>query len=343
MGCWEDVAEDALVTLTPGLAWVACGQPFDVVRVRLAAQSGRYSGALDCTRRTLATEGVFAFWKGATPALMISMPYSMIMFGIYHALRPRGPRKDGVWYAEVFLAGFIAGVPMTLFQNPLDCWRVRCATAPKEETGLAVLRRVLSSEPPSVFMRGFWLTAVRNMPGGGMYFCSYEWALGLCESRGWLGRGSGGSGDATRSAVVGACTGSLVTLLLHPTEVVRANLQNTSASAGGTLEVMRRLLAGESASGGAAANAAAAAALRRSAARAGSLAGGWRVLYAGWGVATAKALPVNAAGFWCVTSAQGLVESRRKARRRDVAGGGVDWQRQQQGSPIRRRVTTTFS
>ena len=95
MGCWEDVAEDALVTLTPGLAWVACGQPFDVVRVRLAAQSGRYSGALDCTRRTLATEGVFAFWKGATPALMISMPYSMIMFGIYHALRK--PRLARAW------------------------------------------------------------------------------------------------------------------------------------------------------------------------------------------------------------------------------------------------------
>ena len=210
--------EDLLVTITPGFAWVLCGQPFDVIRVRLAAQAGKYAGAIDCTRQTLATEGLFALWKGATPALLINVPYSMIMFGVYYSMRPAdsGPEaRDAGWYAGVFRGGLVAGIPMTLIQNPLDCWRVRCATAGAGVSGVAVLRQTLSSEPPSVLMRGFWITALRNLPGNGLYFCSYEWALGLFQRRGWLGRRGAGGDEAMRSAVVGAITGSFGTFALR--------------------------------------------------------------------------------------------------------------------------------
>ena len=283
-----EIIESAFVTLTPGVAWVVVGQPFDVVRVRLATQQGaNRQSVLACVRKTFAVEGVSAFWKGSLPALLMSVPYSMLMFGIYFNCRPADPPPDvtpsAAWYADVFTAGMVSGIPMSLIQNPLDCWRVRCATAPPNETGFTVLRNTLLRDSPAVLLRGFALTSFRNVPGGGLYFAAYEGAVGAAERQGWFP--SSVSREA-RSAVLGAVTGSAVALLLHPTEVLRANMQNTGSAAGGMRTVLRTLVAQR----------------------------GWTGLYAGVGVATFKSLPVNFSGFYVITAAQDFVSARQVAR-----------------------------
>ena len=64
----------------PALAWVAIGQPFDVIKTRLQTSSAsQFRGTLHCVHATVHREGVAALWKGSVPALMISVPYSTVL------------------------------------------------------------------------------------------------------------------------------------------------------------------------------------------------------------------------------------------------------------------------
>ena len=78
------------VALYGGIAgealWLA-SYPFDVVKSKLqsdgfAAGAWRYSGAIDCARKTLAAEGIGGFWKGIGPTLLRAMPVSAGTFAV---------------------------------------------------------------------------------------------------------------------------------------------------------------------------------------------------------------------------------------------------------------------
>jgi len=319
----EETLENFLVAVAPGIAWTAVGQPFDLVRVRLAA-SGQFTGVVDCLRTTIRHEGFSAFWKGTTPALLISLPTSFVMFGTYNAFRPATPcweEQRASYWAQVYSAGAIAGMPLTLFQNPLDVWRTRAQTnrasvssvAPLASAEAAIVTRAAtmtgttaassassaigSNGSSSVLrglmlgdrwllMRGFPLLVARNIGCTGLYFSFYELTTALAARHGWFG------GAENRALVCGGVVGVAFTLLTHPLEVVRTNLMNTDS--GGVVATTQRLLSGK---GGV------------------STSAGWRALYRGVGVATTKALPVNAAGLWTLAVAQSWVDERRRVRR----------------------------
>uniref|UniRef100_A0A7S1CAX8 Uncharacterized protein n=1 Tax=Bicosoecida sp. CB-2014 TaxID=1486930 RepID=A0A7S1CAX8_9STRA len=50
--------------------------PMDVVKTRIQAPGGRgkYKGAADCARQILRDEGIFAFYKGAVPRMLVQAP-----------------------------------------------------------------------------------------------------------------------------------------------------------------------------------------------------------------------------------------------------------------------------
>jgi hypothetical protein len=62
------------------------GNPFDVVKVRLQTQkplldgSYSYKGPMSCLSRILKEEGVFALWKGVTPALSSALIENSVLF-----------------------------------------------------------------------------------------------------------------------------------------------------------------------------------------------------------------------------------------------------------------------
>ena len=136
------------------------GQPFDVVQVRLQTTAGtssgpQFKGPLHCLRTTVAREGVAALWKGGVPQIILSIPYSSIMFTTYEYLKPVAPDADlhrdphptaanaagagaggqgdaaaqwRAYYRGVFAAGAGTGLVLTLAQNPLDVWRTKLQT-----------------------------------------------------------------------------------------------------------------------------------------------------------------------------------------------------------------------
>ena len=106
----RDVFETAAANCAPGVAWVAVGQPFDVVQVRLQTtpseksraasqtlldQQRHFRGAWHCLRTTVAYEGPLALWKGAVPSVVLSVPYSSVMFTTFQALKPKAVPRLG--------------------------------------------------------------------------------------------------------------------------------------------------------------------------------------------------------------------------------------------------------
>lgn len=296
----EDVFEKSIVAVAPGFAFVAIGQPFDLIRVRLAAATAgvpAYAGAIDCATTTFRREGLLVFWKGAVPALFLNVPASGLFYGTYKHFQPPSPAPGAAtadWYAQVFGAGVIAGLPSCTFSNPLEVWRVRAQTEVKvkvtshSSSGGSSSSGGIRSDAPSVFqklqagpkhifMRGFSLTMFRNVPGSGVYFLSYESAMHAMESRGIL------RSHQDRALWAGGMVGFGFNLTFHPLEVVRVNVMNTDT---GTVRAAVQELVTK---------------------------GGYKALYRGVLNTTARAILLNASGLWVLESVQALVNSRRSS------------------------------
>jgi Na+/H+-dicarboxylate symporter len=68
-----------------GMMAAALDTPADTIKTRLQAGSGKYTGIVDCVKKTLAEEGVHAFTKGLIPRILIISP----LFGMHHPHPPR--------------------------------------------------------------------------------------------------------------------------------------------------------------------------------------------------------------------------------------------------------------
>ena len=246
------------------------------VRTRLQTTStARFRSAWHCLEHTVRTEGVLALWKGLTPQVLISLPSSTLLFGTYMQLRPERPHATATgaerraFYWGVFAAGFGSGVALTALQNPLDVWRTRLQTSYGDGA---------AAPPPTArhAWRGVSLTAVRNLPGNGVFFLVHE---GLdANVRGRLSGDGGLVSPAVARMLCGGATGVAYNLLLSPVDVVRARLMATSH--GGVAFHARAVLREH----------------------------GWlRGLFRGADVTVLKAFPTNAIGFLALSHAKRLL------------------------------------
>ena len=262
-----DTLSELAAAASPALAWIAIGVPFDVVRTRLQTTSAtRFRGAAHCLAHTVRHDGPMALWRGWLPQLLISLPYSTIMFGTYARLKPAPPEAgvDARYFGSVFVAGVGSGVLLTALQNPLDVWRTRLQTFNAGVSGAAAPVAGASALGKGQAFRGLSMTAFRNMPGNGVFFLTNE-AL-RAESKRRPGLREKFS-PATLELLIGGLTGVIFNLILTPAEVLRSRMMATTS--GGLRHHAKRVLAEHGPLG----------------------------FFRGAGVSTAKALPVNAAGF----------------------------------------------
>lgn len=288
----RSLLESFLTSASPAVAWVVVGQPFDVVRTRVAAATGGQSihkgGVLEILGRTLFTEGPLAFWRGALPALVATLPNSLCLFVTFDHLRPKKPlpkqpsaEEQRSHYLWVFAAGFGAGIPTTLIQNPLDVWRTRSANAVGQSQAEVLREIIYGPEPHRVLLRGTLLTAFRNIPGIAVYFTGFEYMMHQLEHRESLSFVP----TSSRSLVAGGFTGIVYGVLVHPADMIRINLMTLPK--GGTITGVAQTI------------------IQRY-----GLAG----LYRGVAVQVLRGAPTNGAGLWAYHTAQGFFD-----------GGGRRW------------------
>jgi len=214
----------------PAIMWAAIGCPFDVIKTRLQTATTSFSSPLHCLVWTLRREGGRALWKGFVPQLLISTPYSMIMFGVYQSLKPCQTRVsvEGSGYiAGCFIAGAASGVVVTVVHSPLELWRVRVQTHLSQHSSKAghhqhgttagVLRSLLKN--PWQLGRGSSMVLLENVVGNGVFFGSNE-----VMRQHLLGSDNLVNLGFSTEALVGGLTGVIFQLVIYPADLIKARL-----------------------------------------------------------------------------------------------------------------------
>lgn len=129
---------DALITLKDfccgtfaGWLQVIVGQPFDIIKVRIQAQSPInpvYKGTLDCAKQIYFNEGFWSFYKGTLSPLVGVGACVSIQFGVNEACKrisKKIQKKENLSLLTLSTCGGIAGLVNSVVSIPVEHIRIK--------------------------------------------------------------------------------------------------------------------------------------------------------------------------------------------------------------------------
>nr|ACO11066.1 Mitochondrial carnitine/acylcarnitine carrier protein [Caligus rogercresseyi] len=175
-----------------GICAIASGHPFDTIKVRLQTmplpkkgEPALYNGAMDCLSKTIRQEGFKGLYKGMGAPIVGSVPLfalSFMGFSLGKRILMRDPGEE-LGLPQLFVAGGISGAITTVVTAPGE--RIKCLLqvqqtqlnshgTPKYNGPIHVLQSLLRDGGIRSIYRGTSATLLRDVPGSGAYFASYE-------------------------------------------------------------------------------------------------------------------------------------------------------------------------
>merc|ERR1712113_564929 len=144
-----------------------------------------YTGVIDCTTRTMKTEGIGAFWRGNMANVIRYFPTQALNFAFKDSVKAMfKTAKDAPQYekfAKNILSGGVAGSLSLTFVYSLDYCRTRLANDAKTKTGtrqyngmIDVYVKTIKSDGIQGLYRGFVISCVGIFIYRGMYFGLYD-------------------------------------------------------------------------------------------------------------------------------------------------------------------------
>jgi len=144
-----------------------------------------YSGVVDCTTRTLKSEGPIAFWRGNMANVIRYFPTQALNFAFKDTVKSLfKTAKDAPQYekfAKNILSGGVAGSLSLMFVYSLDYCRTRLANDAKSKDGtrqysgmIDVYAKTIKSDGIQGLYRGFVISCVGIFIYRGMYFGLYD-------------------------------------------------------------------------------------------------------------------------------------------------------------------------
>jgi len=144
-----------------------------------------YNGVVDCTTRTLKSEGVTAFWRGNMANVIRYFPTQALNFAFKDTVKSMfKTAKDAPQYekfAKNILSGGVAGSLSLMFVYSLDYCRTRLANDAKSKDGkrqysgmIDVYAKTIKSDGIQGLYRGFVISCVGIFIYRGMYFGLYD-------------------------------------------------------------------------------------------------------------------------------------------------------------------------
>ncbi|XP_028397785.1 mitochondrial carnitine/acylcarnitine carrier protein-like [Dendronephthya gigantea] len=183
-----------------GIALVFAGHPLDTIKVRLQTQPKvapgelpQFAGTLDCAKKTVVKEGFRGLYKGmATPIFLATPMCAMFFLGSSIGKRLQQPQNPNGELSNIqhFKAGMVAAVFATTVMVPAD--RIKCLlqiqqTSPekaKYKGPLDCAWKIFKETGIKGLYKGTAATLLRDIPGNGVYFMTYEIFLKLMTSEG---------------------------------------------------------------------------------------------------------------------------------------------------------------
>lgn len=190
-------AENVAAGCGAGLVSTVATYPLDMLRSRLAAQTGaeaRYRGLGHAVRVVMREEGALAFYRGVMTSVHGAVPYVGINFACYEFLKARvldryyAPGTSRPPKAVSLACGGLAGSAAMTVTYPFELVRRRMmvqgmAAAPAEAPYAGTLdafRRIWTREGARGLFRGLWPNYFKVVPSMSIGFMTYE------TCKGWM-------------------------------------------------------------------------------------------------------------------------------------------------------------
>ncbi|KAG0263507.1 hypothetical protein BG011_008678 [Mortierella polycephala] len=178
---WHDFVAGSL----GGMAQVIVGQPMDTIKTRLQIEgpTGRFSGPMDCLRKTINNEGFLGLYKGMASPLIGVAAVNALLFAAYSNFKkmqepyPGGPLTLG----QIAIAGAGGGIVNAMLASPVEMLKIRMqaqygAGSTVRYSGPVDCARQLIRDHGvrHGLMRGYWITIVREIPGYAGFYAGFE-------------------------------------------------------------------------------------------------------------------------------------------------------------------------
>ncbi|KAG8237122.1 hypothetical protein J437_LFUL008174 [Ladona fulva] len=222
-----------------GMCSVVTGHPLDTIKVRLQCmpvpnpgEAPLYRGTWDCAKKIILQNGAKGLYKGmATPLLIVSPVYAISFFG--YRLGKNIQRKSADHKhisSELFLAGAFSGLLTSVLVVPGD--RVKCllqlqqgSEGPHIYNGsIDCFRKLYKEGGISNLYKGTCATLLRDIPGNGVYFMTYELLQGLLKQADQEMPQT----RLLRTIMAGGTAGICSWLVAMPFDVLKSRLQTSS-------------------------------------------------------------------------------------------------------------------
>jgi len=193
-----------------------------------------YAGVVDCTKRVMATEGIYPFWRGNLANVLRYFPTQALNFAfkdhIKAMFKTSKDAPSSLKFATNIASGGAAGTMSLLFVYSLDYARTRLANDAKGKGGerqfnglVDVYVKTLKSDGIQGLYRGFAISAVGIFIYRGMYFGLYDTLKPML-----LGKDAG----VGISFLLGWAVTVTAGLMSYPIDTVRRRMMMTSGGSG---------------------------------------------------------------------------------------------------------------
>jgi solute carrier family 25 (adenine nucleotide translocator) protein 4/5/6/31 len=191
-----------------------------------------YGGIMDCTRRTMASEGVGAFWRGNLANVLRYFPTQALNFAFKGQIKEMfAVKKDAAavtkFATNIASGGFAGSLSLTVVYS-LDYARTRLANDAKGKDGKHkykglsdVYKQTLASDGIGGLYRGFVISCVGIFIYRGLYFGLYDTLKPML-----LGDNSGFLASFLLGWVVTVVSG----LASYPIDTIRRRMMMTSGT-----------------------------------------------------------------------------------------------------------------
>ena len=161
------------------------------------------SSALQCARRIIAADGPRGLFRGLSAPLVANLPINALLFGVEHAaddFLSKSSMFQGVSeMVRQFTAGAISGASQVIIACPSDHIKIKLQIAQAQGSGytgpIHCARDIVQNYGVRGLFRGLLATAIRDVPGFGIYFTTYAAMKSAMTS--YVRRGAGVTMPAT--------------------------------------------------------------------------------------------------------------------------------------------------
>jgi len=191
-----------------------------------------YNGVVDCTKRTIANEGITSFWRGNLANVIRYFPTQALNFAFKDQIKALFKVSPDASYTtkmatNIASGGFAGSLSLSVVYS-LDFARTRLANDSKSKDGtrqfnglIDVYKKTLASDGIGGLYRGFVISAVGIFIYRGLYFGLYDTLKPLM-----LGTESGFLANFLLGWVVTVVSG----LASYPIDTVRRRMMMTSGT-----------------------------------------------------------------------------------------------------------------